>query len=190
MSYLEKDTIFKSYYRLYVLGKLIVDGDDVNDVIFTSLDDMSVGGDTLNMGTTTTSTSGSWLGIESLNGGYVDMKGVSIKYGGGGIGSQYSGLKATESEIYLEDMLFESNAASGVMLINSTSTIKSSEFKNHLSPKSAAAISYYSSPINLSDVTFDSNALGVYADSNSTVQSVSNVIFTNNTATTSPSGLW
>ena len=54
------------------------------------------------------------------------------------------------------------------------------------------AISYNDSPINLSNVRFNENNLGVSADSASRTYSItaSGVTFTNNTATTSPGGLW
>ena len=55
-----------------------------------------------------------------------------------------------------------------------------------------AAIAYTDSPINLSNVKFNENNLGVSADSASMSYpiNVSNVTFTNNTAITSPGGLW
>ena len=55
-----------------------------------------------------------------------------------------------------------------------------------------AAIAYTDSPINLSNVKFNENTLGVSADSASRAYpvSASGVTFTNNTATTSPGGLW
>ena len=54
------------------------------------------------------------------------------------------------------------------------------------------AISYNDSPINLSNVKFNENNLGLSADSASRTYPItaSNVTFTNNTATTSPGGLW
>ena len=55
-----------------------------------------------------------------------------------------------------------------------------------------AAIAYTDSPINLSNVKFSENTLGVSADSASLAYpiTVSAITFTNNTATTSPGGLW
>jgi len=54
------------------------------------------------------------------------------------------------------------------------------------------AIAYTDSPINLSNVKFNENNLGLSADSASRTYPItaSDVIFTNNTATTSPGGLW
>jgi len=54
------------------------------------------------------------------------------------------------------------------------------------------AITYTDSPINLSNVKFNENNLGLSADSASRTYPItaSNVTFTNNTATTSPGGLW
>ncbi|OGF92079.1 hypothetical protein A3H05_02715 [Candidatus Giovannonibacteria bacterium RIFCSPLOWO2_12_FULL_43_26] len=54
------------------------------------------------------------------------------------------------------------------------------------------AITYTDSPINLSNVNFNENNLGLSADSASRTYPItaSNVTFTNNTATTSPGGLW
>ena len=51
---------------------------------------------------------------------------------------------------------------------------------------------YTDSPINLSNVKFNENSLGVSADtaSRNYPVSTSGVIFTNNTTTTSPGGLW
>ena len=54
------------------------------------------------------------------------------------------------------------------------------------------AIAYTNSPISLSNVKFNENNLGVSADSASRTYPItaSDVTFTNNTATTSPGGLW
>ena len=54
------------------------------------------------------------------------------------------------------------------------------------------AMTYNGSPLNLANVKFNENTLGLSADSASLSYpvNVSNATFTNNTATTSPGGLW
>ena len=52
------------------------------------------------------------------------------------------------------------------------------------------ALTYKKSPINLSNVTFRNNKLAISADRDSVVETIKNVLFDRNTATTSPSGLW
>ncbi len=79
------------------------------------------------------------------------------------------------------------NNRNNLYISNSTTTIKDSVFKN-----SNTAITYAHSPIKLENVKFESNNLGILADSWSVSQTISALLveFLNNVATTSPAGLW
>jgi parallel beta-helix repeat protein len=189
---IQPNTVIKSNSRLNVFGELFVRGANAGDVIFTSINDDSAGGDTQNNGTSTSPSAGDWYGISAVPGSYVSLEGATVKYGGArSFGVDSAGLNAEKSEVYLENVIFENNYLYGLRLENATSTIKNAEFKNHKVPaNSSSAVAYFNSPIHLENVIFSDNALGVYADPNSIVKTVVNVVFNNNSSTTSPVDLW
>ena len=76
---------FDTSSNLVVNGILNVNGTAQDQVVFTSLKDDSIGGDTNNDGTTTTPAKGDWESITIGEGGNVSLDYTTIRYGGHGI---------------------------------------------------------------------------------------------------------
>ena len=188
---IQPNTVIKSASNLNISGSLFSQGENPGDIVFTSVSDDSVGGDTQNNGASSFPSAGNWFGINVFSGAYASLKGTTVKYGGArSFGANPAGINVKDGEIYLENVFFENNYLHGLRLENATSTIKNSEFKNHITPDNSSAVAYYNSSIHLENVIFSENMLGVYADPNSIVKTALNIVFDNNTSTTSPSNLW
>ncbi|KKS11783.1 MAG: hypothetical protein UU66_C0008G0002 [Parcubacteria group bacterium GW2011_GWB1_41_5] len=169
-------------------GKLAAQGVNPSDIIFTSIKDNSVGGYTKNS-TSTVPKAGDWYAIKAVSGADVDFQGVTVKYGGKfRIIYPHTTVELENSIGNFNNVIFDSNNSYGLYLRNSTTTIKNSEFKNHLTGY-GQAITYLDSPIDLQNVKFSNNLVGVMANANSLVQTAQ-VIWENNVATTSPPNLF
>ena len=179
--FVKTEVVLKGGYSLAVFGNLIAEGETPGDILFTSTGDDLTG----------SSTPSYWAGIRAMPGSNVSLKGVTVRYGSVfAPGSTTAGLYAEGAEVSIINSIFENGRAYGAYFRNSTSTIENSIFRNHMEYLGAVAISYYNSPINLKDVIFSNNRVAVYADPSSIVQTAENLIFENNTSTTSPEELF
>ncbi len=161
---------------IYIYGDLIIDGNEASDILFTVADNAGVW-------------PGAWNGVYVMPGGVLKGRGFTFSYAGGPRGFSEGGFQARQANIELNNVLFEYNYGRGLYLLNSVSKIENSIFRNHTDPGFATAILYGASPIYLKNVSFVNNGVAISADPSSTVELAENLIFENNTATTSPADL-
>ncbi len=136
-----------------VLGKLIAEGDNSNDIIFTSLND---------------SAGIEWYGIRGANGATISLQGVTVKNGGRNCCfGKHAALYADKTELTINNSVFENNGERDVIIKDSISSIKNSEFRNTGPTPSSTALTYYRSAINLENVIFQNHNLAVSADTES-----------------------
>jgi len=175
-------TVFKGYYKgnplLTVLGKLKIEGENPNDVIFTS----------------STPVPGSGLRIIVRDNGSLDAKGFTARYMGStsrrAYGAGAFSFIGTEGRI--SDALFDSNYPYGILAENSPNLfIGDTTFANHGTQpgfKGKAALGAFNSTTTLSNVLFRENTLGIQSDLASTF-SATGVLFDGDNPTTSPEKL-
>jgi hypothetical protein len=106
--------------ELRIDGTLSAAGTSASPIVFTSLQDDSVGGDTGGDGPTSGSNSGQWHDIYLWNGGHATLSYVDVRYGGyGGTGV----LNVSDnSSLTLQDSTIEHNGSAGVRAQGSTMT--------------------------------------------------------------------
>ena len=190
----KKGTIFKSDAYLNIEGNLIIDGESPSDIIFTSLYDDSIGGDTTNDATSTSPLAGQCSGIRVSSSGFLRARGFTMRYCGyGGYGgNQAAAIIIDGAPIEIRDALLDNNYPYGIYAVNSQNiSIKNARFENHnFFPGlgSATALAAFKSFVSLANIDFINNYLGIASDDSSTF-TASIVNFINNTFTTSPSGL-
>lgn len=177
---------------LSVLGTLKLAGVSAGDIIFTVLEDDTVAGDTNNNGASA-GTPGAWSGIY-VNGGRIEGTGFSVYYGGNfiGGGDNKGGVRIERGYFSIDNALFENNYMFGLRLSHATGTVSNTLFRGHRTPgfsSSTALGALVYSSLELRGVTFINNGLGVYRDSTSST-TVSDVIFSENTATSSPANIF
>lgn len=188
---IDPGTAFKPQGNFYVYGEVNLNGASPEDIIFTSLADDSVSGDTTNDGAQTPAPGG-WIGIKVFAGGSLRGGGATFRYGGYGESSAASVMLAGGSA-NLHDTIFKRNyphglsAASGANLNIVNSVFRDHDFAGQWGVK--AALSVWGSTINMSSVTFENNAFAIMSDTGS-LWNVINVVFNNNLATTSPANLF
>ena len=177
---------------LSVFGALEITGTQASDVVFTALTDDAFGGDTDNA--SSTPEAGNWNGI-FINGGRLEGRGFSVYYGGSptGGGEDKGGVRVQSGTAIIRNALFDNNYMHGLRALNATTTITDTIFQNHTAPSSSSQVSslaaFGNAPVALNTVTFANNALAVLADQTTQITGT-NIIFTNNTSTTSPQGLF
>lgn len=159
--------------RIEVFGALITEGVNPSDIIFTSFYDPR---------------ESYWFGISANPGSFVRLSGATIKNGGRifswGALEKEAALYIDNADAVIENSLFENNYKNGIIAVNASPSIKNTEFKNHLSPMfNSRGISYYNSKINLDNIAFRNNFLGIYADAASILGTVSDIVFEGNTGT-------
>ena len=185
--------VLKADKRLNVNGNLSINGSSPGDVILTSLYDDTVGGDATNNGSTTPQAgNGGWIAVSET--GNFTGSGFTARYGGsysyGGNNSAWLYFNGSSGSV--SNALFDNNypygiyAANSPGLIISDTSLSNHSFSGDWGTKSA--LSAIASTISLSTVSFTNNALGVL--SSISIFIADNITFTNNTATTSPGGLW
>ena len=185
--------VLKADKRLNVNGNLSIIGSSPGDVILTSLYDDTAGGDATNNGSTTPSAGGGgWIAVS--NAGNFAGSGFTARYGGSYAhnGNNSAWLSFDSSGGSISNALFDNNYPYGIYAANSPGlTIFNTSFSNHSFNGdwgTKSALSTIASTITLSAVSFTNNALGVLSSISTFI--ADNVTFTNNTATTSPGGLW
>lgn len=178
-----------------IYGDLVIDGNNSGDVIFTSIYDDSVMGDTTGDATSSQAIPGNWRGINVLSSGSIKAKGFTMKYAGMVMygGHDLGGITVDGANADISNAIFDSNYPHGMFVLNSNSTkIQDTTFQNHTYNGFAgikAALAVYNSTTTLSNVTFSNNLLGIASDSIS-IFIASAIDFINNTATTTPSNLF
>jgi len=185
--------VLKADRRLYVNGNLNIIGSSSGDVILTSLYDDTAGGDAINNDSTAPQAgNGGWIVVSGT--GNFAGSGFTARYGGShAYGENNSAwLSFDGSGGSISNALFDNNYPHGIYAANSSGLIISdTSFSNHSfngAWGTKSALSTIASTITLSAVSFTNNALGVLSSISTFI--ASNVTFTNNTATTSPGGLW
>jgi len=191
---IEKGVVVKGGNRLNVSGNLIIDGESPDDIVFTSLSDDSLAGDSNGDGNLSQPVPGDFKGIYIYPTGSLSAKGFTIKYAGsqGYGGSEAAGITVSGGLANIFDATFSSNYPYGLYAALSPNIkIENAKFENHnfngpWGQKSAMAI--FNSNVILNNILFKDNFLGILSDTISTFFP-SAVEFINNTATTSPA-LW
>ena len=174
---------------------MIINGDNPEDIVFTSLYDDSIGGDTSNNATSTSAVPGQFSGIYVSDTGSLKAKGFTMRYAGSGryMGNNSAAVMTIGGDLDIANAIFSSNYPYGIYAENSQNIkIENSRFENHnyLGPwGGGAALGIFNSAVVLNGIFFANNILGVMSDTISTFTS-SIVDFIDNTATTSPPGLW
>jgi hypothetical protein len=168
--------------RLKVDGDLRIEGENSGDIVFTSLYDDSVGGDTTNDGNASQPTLGEGMEITISNKGSIYAKGMTMKYGGSSLNSGTNAALLINSMVAsISNSLFDNNYSYGLLLSDSEVSIDNTQFKNH----TVSALYADSSDVYLTGISFIGNALGAISDG------VSNFFVSlTDTASTSPEGLW
>src|SRR3989344_5018367 len=178
---------------LQVNGRLALNGENSEDIILTSLYDDTIGGDTDN--SVNSPGPGDWLGLNLANTASLEARGFTMRYAGSqnANGQDSAGLKIAGGLANIADALFDANYPYGIYATaGSELNISNSRFENHnyLGPWGIkAALAVFSSTATLASVSFTNNLFGIISDTFSTWL-VNAVEFVNNTATTSPSGLF
>ncbi len=173
-----------------VNGTLKLEGVAKNSILFTSLNDGYVSG------------AGGWRGIVVGSTGFMYGGGFTLRYGGGlscsvgdpyGLLSTCAGLRINEGSAKLDNIRIEKNYGSGIRIVagSATTTITNAEIANHSDPESTATgLSLYAAAVSLDSISFTNNVLGIYSFASSiAITTPNSITFSNNTATTSPSGL-
>ena len=191
----DSGVIVKSQNRISVSGNLAINGENSEDIIFTSVYDDAAGGDTNNDATTTVPASSQWYGIDVRPGGSMNARGFTVRYAGSEAygGANSGGIMLNDAVANLNDALFDANYPSGIYAANGSEVnLTNARFENHNKIGAwgrKAAFEFVNSGILLANVSFVNNFLGVMGDLLSSVIA-SGVEFINNTATTSPANLF
>jgi len=186
-------TVFKANQRIEVLGNLIIDGNNSEDIVFTSLSDDTISGDTTNDATSTSPVPGQFAGINIYDSGSLTASGFTMRYGGGQGGNRGAGILVNGGLADISAAVFDNNYPYGLRVVNSNNiSIQNARFVNHLyngSWGTKAAMAIENSTTTLVNVTFENNLLGILSDTLSSF-TASAISWLNNSATTSPAGLF
>lgn len=175
-------------------GKLYSSGASPADLIFTSIRDGSVGGETeRGLGN---AAPGDWVGVIVRPFGLLDLSGVTVKFGGRQASDPYYGQRGGALKVFgwpgssgrLSQALFDSNFQSGLNLENvSALSLSSVRFENHRQKQTGSATGIYSftSTSTFSDLTFSGNEIDAVG-----VGSNALTCLNCSPATTSPAGLF
>ncbi|MBI2628250.1 MAG: lamin tail domain-containing protein [Candidatus Niyogibacteria bacterium] len=190
----ESGAIIKGLSKgLQVSGRLTLNGENPEDIIFTSLYDDAIGGDTDNG--VNSPTPGDWPGLNLANTASLEGKGFTVRYAGSrsGGGNDSAGLKMAAGSANITNALFKENYPYGIYAAaGSNLNISNSRFENHNYSGpwgTKAALAVFNSTTTLANVSFTNNLLGIISDTSS-VWLANAVEFVNNAATTSPAGLF
>jgi hypothetical protein len=111
-------------------GSLIAVGTAENRIIFTSLQDDSIAGDSAGDGATF-GAPGQWRGV-TVDGGTAQFKYVDVKYSGQGTGGPYGAVTLSgNSTADIDYCDFYQNQETGLSVQGSTATVKHSKFRGN-----------------------------------------------------------
>ena len=201
-----------------VSGDIISGGTESEQIIFTSIYDDSYEGDTNGDSSASSPTAGSWkyLRIQSPSAN-SKINYTRFKYGGRYFTStapdaramvsiyeatttisnsifeesQIAGLRATRFSGTISNSTFSTGDMTntdkvGLYIVEGTPTISGNTFSNNYS-----GLTLESTTVSLDNLTFSNNYIGIQSlGSTLNVSTPSSIIFTNNTSTTSPEGLF
>lgn len=191
---IESGTIIKGLGKgLQVNGRLSLNGENSGDIILTSLYDDTIGGDTDN--TVNSPGPGDWFGINLSSNASLEGRGFTMRYAGSrsSNGNDSAGLKMTAGLANITNALFNANYPYGIFAAAASElNISNSRFENHNYSGpwgTKAALAVFDSASTVANVSFINNSLGIISDAVSTWIAGA-VEFINNTATTSPGGLF
>jgi hypothetical protein len=191
---IESGAIIKGLSKgLQINGRLTLNGENSEDIIFTSLSDDTIGNDTDNG--VNSPAPGDWPGINLSSGASLEGRGFTVRYAGSrsGGGQDSAGLKMAAGSANIANAFFDANYPYGIYAAaGSNLNISNSYFENHNYSGpwgTKAALAVFNSTTTLAGVSFINNTLGIISDAVST-WFANAVEFINNTATTSPGGLF
>lgn len=163
-----------------VLGALYAEGTAEEPIIFTSLYDDSVGGDTDRTGTSIMPVAGYWKGIMLHASSSAVFRHVALRYGGYWIPA----LSADHAlSLEISDAAITDNKGDAVLIESTTTTIVRAAFE-----RNERGITLVDSPLTLEDVLFRENSVGIQAFGDYSI-SASGVTFEDNTRDTLPDGI-
>jgi len=193
---IEKGVVIKSHAAAFrVKGKLVINGQKPNDIIFTSLYDDTVFPGTISGGTTTPTAYPQWRGIDVSSTGSVEAQGFTFKYAGMDYArtTRSGGMYVDGAPVEVKNSVFESNYPFGLRVQSSPNVvIEDTVFKNHnyKGPYGTqAGLAIYNSSTTLNNLLFENNTLGFVTDTVSSL-TANFIEFIGNTASTSPAGLF
>lgn len=173
-------------------GNLKIEGVNPEDILFTSLYDDEYGGDTTNDGVSTPAP-GQAGGLVISETGSLDAKGFTMRYSGGSSHNYDAGISIDRALAEISNAVFSHNYPHAIRAVNSENiTIENARFENHDLMGTwgeKAALAVYTCTTTLTNITFENNLLGVVGNAFSTFFT-DIITWLNNTATTSPSGLF
>jgi hypothetical protein len=116
---------------LEVRGTLTAEGEDVAPVVFTSIKDDSIGGDTNADGAATAPAPGDWASIYFYPGSHGRLTNAALRYGGGYY--TRSGLvQAHSDDVVLDGVILEHSADAGLHAENGSALVRGSVAGNPL----------------------------------------------------------
>ncbi len=183
---------FSRSSAIEIKGKLLAEGENeaTRKIFFTSLKDDELGGDSNNDSTSTQPAPGDWLWLYFQNTSGSRLQNVVLKYGAGLAGNvstptfSRGTISVENGELTIKDSVFEKGLTVGVWLINSSSTIESTEFIDikgappQRFEKTASILIEGGSPI-VKDSIFQGNKKGIEITLNAEPE-IKNNIFKNN----------
>ncbi len=148
-------------YFFYIYGTLRAQGSSTDPIVFTSIKDDSVGGDTNGDGDMSTPASGDWLPLNFLYASKGELSYVNFQYGGHASGAQFNtGQIMTDgADLLISHGHFDSTFNYHLQQFSGSTTITTSEFSH-----AAVGIRIHSGTIDVSQSSFsDIQALGIFA---------------------------
>ena len=152
---------------LNIDGTLNAVGTDSQQIVFTSVDDDTYGGDIRSSNDTSPVEPGQWSGIhfnsDSIN---SDLENIIVRYGGGSLGGNFgAAVKVDQSSVELKNSIIQDNAQNGFLLVNSPSVIDSVQFLDNKAVNggnSASGVNIQEGSPEVKNSHFDDNDYGIY----------------------------